>query len=127
MTATGLNVLINRFVGSDTYAAFNNTNSFLGVGDSQTPFSSEQTDLQADPVRKLRKPMDEGYPKIDGRKVIFQSTFPAGEATFPWFEWGIFNKATEGQMFNRAQYYLGTKLIHQRWILQVELIFSIGG
>lgn len=130
LTTRGLTAMVNNLIGTSIYPEFNNANSHIGVGDSETAFSPDQNDLQAtDAVRKVYRPMAAGFPKFTGPTTVeFKAVFPAGVATFPWYEWGVFNSTkTDKDMLNRAQQYLGNKQAGQTWALQVELHFVVVG
>jgi hypothetical protein len=126
----GKDFLIKALRG-DSVTPFNNSNAYLGVGDSSTAASVAQTDLQAG-VNKLRKSMDAGYPKIYGEgggpsnpgEILFFSTFTAVEANFAWNEFGLFNASSGGTMFDRFTQSLGTKPSNQVWEFQLTLNFS---
>lgn len=70
---------------------FDNTNAFLGVGDSTDPTDDSMTDLQA-ATNKAYFPMDVGYPQLDGSGVmVFQATIGTGDANYFWEEIAVFN------------------------------------
>jgi hypothetical protein len=93
---------------------FNNTNAYIGVGDSTTAAAATQTDLQAS-TNKLRKVMNATYPQhtdattSGAASCVFQATFGSTDANFAWNEWGIFNGSSGGRMLSRKQESLGTK------------------
>lgn len=97
-----------------TGTAFNNANSYIGVGDSTTAFAATQTDLQAS-TNKLRKAMDATYPQVTTNTITFRSTFATTDANFAWQEWGVFNASSAGTMMNRKVESLGTKTSAQTW------------
>lgn len=97
-----------------TGTAFNNANSYIGVGDSTTAFAATQTDLQAS-TNKLRKAMDATYPQVSTNTITFRSTFATTDANFAWQEWGVFNASSAGTMMNRKVESLGTKTSAQTW------------
>lgn len=97
----------------EAVTAFNNANSHIGVGDGATAFSATQTDLVG--ATKFRKAMDATYPQRSGNVLTFRSTFGTGDANFAWNEWGVFNGATGGTIFNRKVESLGTKPNTQTW------------
>lgn len=99
---------------NDSATFLNNANSYLGVGDTNTAFSAAHTDLQAS-SNKLRKAMDSTYPQRSSNVLTFRSTFGTSEANFAWAEWGTFNAAAAGTMFNRKVESLGTKTNTQSW------------
>jgi len=108
---------------NDTPTYINASNAYLGVGDSTTAFSNAQTDLQAT-TNKLRVGMDASYPSRSGAGVTFRSTFSTSQANFAWQEWGTFNAAASGVMWQRKVESLGTKTNTQAWQLTVTLTFA---
>lgn len=99
----------------DSLTAFDNTNSYVGVGDSSTTPTLTDTDLNA-ATNKLRKGMDTGFPKVgtaDGlatdNLIRFESSFGPTEANFAWLEMGVFNHATAGVMLMHRLITPGTK------------------
>jgi hypothetical protein len=104
--------------------AFNNANSYIGVGDSTTAFAAAQTDLQA-ATNKLRKAMDATYPQVAANVLTFRSTFGTSEANFAWQEWGVFNAASGGTMMNRKVESLGTKTSSQSWQITVTITLAV--
>jgi hypothetical protein len=112
------------FMVASTHVAastpFNNTNTYIGVGDSTTVFSAAHTDLQAS-TNKLRKVMDATYPQVSANVVTYRSTYSTAEANFAWQEWGVFNASSAGTMLNRKVESLGTKTSAQTWVFTVTL------
>ena len=104
--------------------AFNNANAYIGVGDSNAAFASDQTDLQA-VTNKLRKGMDAGYPSRSNLTMTWQATFGETDANFAWLEWALFNASSGGTMANRKQEDKGTKN-GGSWVFKVELTPEIG-
>lgn len=102
---------------------FNNSNTYIGVGDSTTAFSAAQTDLQA-ATNKTRVAMDATYPSGATNVITFRSTFGTGSANYAWQEWGVFNASSAGTMLNRKVESLGTKTSAQTWQFTVTLTFS---
>ena len=102
--------------------AFNNANTFLGVGDSTTAFAAGQTDLVG--TNKLRKAMDATYPSGAANVITFRSTFGTGDANWAWQEWATFNGSTGGTMLNRKVESLGTKTNTQTWQFTTTLTFT---
>jgi len=100
---------------------FDAAHTYIGVGDSDLAFDLEQTDLQG--TNKLRKPMDAGYPIVNGNSVTYRSTFDTTEANFEWKEYGVFNGITGGTMLCRVVEYNSTKLSNQTWLLEVTVNF----
>lgn len=104
--------------------AFNNANSYIGVGDSTSAFAATQTDLQA-ATNKFRKAMDATYPQVAANVLTYRSTFGTSEANFAWQEWGVFNASSAGTMMNRKVESLGTKTSSQTWQLTVTITLAV--
>lgn len=119
ITDAGRNHLCQAGVGA-AVTAFNNANSYIGVGDSTTAFAAAQTDLQA-ASNKLRKAMDATYPSGGANVLTFRSTFATTDANFAWQEWGVFNASSAGTMLDRKVESLGTKTSAQTWQFTVTL------
>lgn len=122
----GASALWERLIGT-SITVFDNTNGYLGVGDSSTAAADTQTDLQAS-TNKLRKVMDSTYPQhtdstsVSGAKSItFKATFGTSDANWAWNEWGLFNASSAGRMLNRKVESLGTKTSSATWTLTVTL------
>ena len=111
------------FVASDVIGEavteFDNTNAYIGVGDSNTVFAATQTDLQA-AVNKLRKGMEAGYPSRSANVIDFRALFGTADANWSWLEWAVFNASAAGVMMNRKVENLGTKTAAQSWQLTVQ-------
>lgn len=107
-----------------TGTAFNNANSYIGVGDSTTAFAATQTDLQA-ATNKLRKAMDATYPQVAANVLTFRSTFATTDANWAWQEWGVFNASSAGTMLNRKVESLGTKTSAQTWQITVTITLAV--
>lgn len=116
--------VIAKAMTGEAFTPFNNANAYIGVGDSATAFVATQTDLQAG-ANKLRKAMNATYPQRTANAVTYKATFAAGEANFPWNEWGVFNgPAGTDTMLNRKQEALGTKLNTQIWDFSTTLTYQ---
>lgn len=122
ITDAGRNHLVQSGIGAGG-TAFNNANSYIGVGDSTTAFAAGQTDLQAS-TNKTRKAMDATYPNGGSNVVTFRSTFGTSDANYAWNEWGVFNASSGGTMLNRKVESLGTKTNTQTWQFTVTLTFT---
>ena len=85
-TNAARNLITSLIVGAGG-TVFNNANSHIGAGDSNTAFAASQTDLQAS-TNKFRQPMDATYPLVATNVLTFRSTFATGDANFAWEEWG---------------------------------------
>lgn len=122
LTDAGRDRLVQLGIGAGG-TAFNNANTYIGVGDSTTAFSAAHTDLQA-ATNKLRKAMDATYPSGGTNVIAFRSTFATSDANYAWQEWGVFNASSAGTMLNRKVESLGTKTSAQTWQFTVTLTFT---
>lgn len=122
ITDAGRNLMVQATIGA-AVTAFNNANSYIGVGDSVTAFAAGQTDLQA-ATNKFRKAMDATYPNGASNVIQWRSTFATTDANYAWQEWGVFNASSGGTMLSRKVESLGTKTSTQTWQFTVTLTFS---
>lgn len=129
LTYGGASALWDTLIGGGTVTVFDNTNAYIGVGDSSTAFAATQTDLQA-ASNKTRKGMEAGYPDhTDGTgsgaaSIVFQAVFGTSDANYAWAEWGIFNASTGGRMLNRKVVSMGTKTSAATWTVTATLSLS---
>lgn len=121
----GASALWDRLTeGTPTVTEFDNTNAYLGVGDSSTAAAATQTDLQA-ATNKSRKAMQATYPNhTDGTasgnaSCSFKSSWDTSSGNFAWNEWALFNASSSGRMFSRKVVSLGTKTSSDTWTLTV--------
>jgi hypothetical protein len=110
---------------NDSPTFFDNSNAYLGVGDSTTAFAAAQTNLQA-ATNKVRKAMEASYPQRAGNVLTYRSLFGTSDANFDWEEWGLFNHSSAGVMLSRKVEDLGTKADTQSWQLTAEITVNIG-
>ena len=104
--------------------AFDDSNAYICVGDSDAEFNSAQTNLQA-VTNKVRVGMDNNFPARVGYELEFQATFGEEVANWVWKEWGIANHASAGTLANRKVENKGTKN-GGSWVLNVKLALVIG-
>lgn len=123
----GGSAIWDLLIGAANVTAFDNSNAYLGVGDSTTAAAATQTDLQAS-SNKHREAMDATYPQhTDGTgsssnaQITYKSSMETGDANFAWQEWAIFNASTSGRMLNRKVTSFGTKTSSDTWTLTVTL------
>lgn len=122
LTTAGVTEMVKAILG-EAVTAFNNANSYLGVGDSSTAFAVGQTDLQA-ASNKVRQAMEATYPSRSGLVVTLRSLFATGVANFAWEEWGWFNGSSGATMLTRKVESLGTKTSASSWQLTATVTFS---
>ena len=121
---SGINELFTILCSSASGTKFDNTNAYIGVGDSSTAEAATQTDLQA-ATNKVRVAMNASYPTYGtSQKATFQSDFGSSDANFDWNEFGVFNASSAGTMLNRKVSAQGTKVSGQTWRFTVEISLS---
>lgn len=125
LTTAGRNFIAAALMNSGPPTFFDNLNSYLGAGDSNTAFSAAQTDLQA-ASNKVRKAMQSTYPQLATNVLTFRSLFGTSDANFAWEEWALFNASSSGTMLCRKVESLGTKTSAQSWQLTADITVSIG-
>jgi transglutaminase/protease-like cytokinesis protein 3 len=120
----GRDFICQRIIG-EAATAFDNSNAYIGVGDSSTNSTPlTYTDLQA-ASNKTRKVMDGSYPQRATNVLTFRSTFSTSEANYAWNEWAIFNASSAGTMLSRKVESLGTKPGSQTWQFTVTLTLTV--
>jgi hypothetical protein len=121
LTNNGKTFMIDSLLGN-IVTPFDEDNSYIGVGNSDTAFSPSQTDLQG---TKIRKPMLIGYPKkdlVDPNTLIYKAEFTELEANYSWLEWGIFN--SDDIMLIRVVEDIGIKRVGSIWVFEVFITFE---
>lgn len=119
----GITALLNLLIGA-AETAFNNANTYLGVGDSSTGESASQTGLQA-AVNKTWKAMETSYPSIASQTVTFRAVFGTSDANYDWNEFTATTSSDDsGDNLNRKVSSQGTKASGQTWTLDLAITFS---
>lgn len=119
----GITLLLNLLIGAGG-TAYNNANTYLGVGDSTTAASASQTGLQA-ATNKTYVAMSATYPQVSGQTVTFRSAFGSSSANYAWEEFTVVNASTDtGTNLNRKVSSQGTKASGQTWTLDLTLTVS---
>ena len=120
----GLGELIDLAFGLGAPTAFDTTNGYLGVGDSNSAAAADQTGLQA-AANKLYKVFDDGYPSRAGQTVEARVTFGSAEANFAWNEYTLANGNSDAaKNLNRKVESKGTKSSGETWTLSLQITFS---
>lgn len=120
----GLGELIDLAFGLGSPTAFDATNGYLGVGDSNAAAAATQTGLQA-AVNKLYKVFDDTYPQRSNQTVEARATFGSAEANFAWEEYTLANGNSDAaKNLNRKVESKGTKSSGETWTLSIQLTFS---
>ena len=120
----GLNLLASLLCGG-AGTAFDNANTYIGVGDSTTAAAATQTGLQA-ATNKAYAAMEATYPTYGtSQQVVFNAIFGSAAANFAWNEFTIVNAATDaGTNLLRAVAAKGTKSSGEEWEVTVTVVFS---
>ena len=119
----GITALLNLLIGG-AETAFDNSNAYIGVGDSDTAAAASQTGLQAE-TNKAYKAMESGYPSISDQTVTFRSVFGSSDGNFAWKEFTIASgNSDSADNLNRKVSDQGTKASGQTWTVDVSVTFS---
>lgn len=132
MLTEGLNDLVLLLTGGGG-TVFDQTNSYLGVGDSNAAEDRAQTALQA-ASNKLYKQCAASYPAITngsggdaGKKIVtWRAVFTGLEANFAWNEFTLANGSGGDSAINlnRKVSAQGTKVSGQTWTLDLSITFG---
>jgi len=124
LLSEGIGELWDLVCGLGSPTAFDNTNAYIGVGDSTTAESAAHTDLQA-ASNKTYKAMSATYPQRSGTTVTFQSAFASGDANYAWQEFTVSNTSSgTGKNLNRKVAANGTKASGQVWTVQLQITLA---
>lgn len=119
----GINLLLDLLIGAGG-TAFNNGNSYIGVGDSSTAASAADPGLLAS-SNKSYKAMETSYPSRSGQTVTWRSIWGSSDGNFAWNEWTIANgNSNASTNLNRKVASLGTKASGSSWTLTVTITVS---
>jgi len=118
----GLYELWNLVAGDGGAQAFDNSNAYLGVGDSSTAAAASQTGLQA-ASNKLYKAMEATYPQYgSSQQIIFRSVFGSSDANWDWNEFTVANGNSDTDVnLDRKVSAQGTKVAGQTWTLTLTI------
>ena len=126
------NIMLNEGINelwtlgcSSAGTLFDNSNAYLGVGDSNTAEAATQTGLQA-VTNKKYKAMTVGYPTYGtSQKATWKATFGSTDANFDWEEFTVANGGSDASKnLNRKVSDQGTKVVGQTWELTLEITLS---
>lgn len=119
----GITALLNLLTGG-TEDAFNNANSYIGVGDDNTAAAAGQTGLQAI-TNKEYVAVAATYPQISGQTVTWQAEFGSANGNFNWREFTVANGNSDAaDNLNRAVSDQGTKVNGQTWTIDLDITVS---
>jgi hypothetical protein len=120
MLASGMNAIWNLVIGASS-SYYNNTNTYIGVGDSNTAANENQTDLLGS--NKTYKRCHGGYPFVFGKGFAAFVIFEESEANHTWNEVVVKNNETN-ICLNRAVQSFGTKTSGEIWPMYIEIQLS---
>jgi hypothetical protein len=125
MLNEGINELWTILATAGSGTKFDNTNAYLGVGDSDDAEAASQTGLQA-ATNKAYVGMDGGYPTYGtDQKATWRATFGSAVANFDWNEFTVANGDSDAAVnLNRKVSDQGTKVAGQVWELTLEITLS---
>jgi hypothetical protein len=118
--ASGMNAIWNLVTGANS-SHYDNTNTYIGVGDSNTAANENQTDLLGS--NKTYKQCYEGFPVAAGKSFIAFAIFAESEANHAWNEFVVKNNTTN-VCLNRGVQSFGTKTSGEVWPMQIEIQLS---
>jgi hypothetical protein len=102
---------------------FNNANSHIGVGDSTTAASGEQTGLLG--ANKLYKAVDPTYPQLSAQTITYRATYGSGEAAFAFEEFTIANGDSDSAVnICRKVESHGVKALNDTWVVSLSITLS---
>ncbi len=115
----GIQLLLDLLIGAGG-TAYNNSNSYIGVGDGTTAAAATQNALQGSSVDY--QAMEATYPSRTDQTVTWRAVWGSGEGNFAWNEWTIANaNSNSGTNLNRKVASLGTKSSGSEWTLTVTI------
>jgi hypothetical protein len=117
LMTTGGTLIMDRLTAVSANA-LDATNARMAVGDSTTPASSSQTDLQA-ATNKFRQVVD-AAPNRSGATTQWVCTYGLAVANFAWNECGLANAASGANLVNRIVQNMGTKSSSQQLVLTIS-------
>ena len=132
MTTFKHNLLLNEGINelftlicSSSGTKFDNSNSYIGVGDSSTAEDAAHTGLQAS-TNKLYVAMDATYPTYGtAQKATWRSTYTSANGNFAWNEFTVANgNSDSSKNLNRKVSSQGTKQSGQTWEISLEITMS---
>lgn len=124
MLNEGIGEMLDLLIAAGTPTSFNNSNAYIGVGDSNTAESASQTDLQA-ASNKTYKAMAATYPSRSGQTVTWRAVFGTSDANYAWNEFTIANASSgSGKNLNRKVSAQGTKASGQTWTVDLAITWS---
>lgn len=122
----GITELLNLAVGTTSAVPWNQTNAYLGVGNS-TASSGLSTLTELVSTAPAYVQCSTGYPTVSNQTVTWQAAYTSGVANFAWREFTVRNSATTtgaAKNLNRRVSNQGTKVAGQTWTLSLAVTIS---
>lgn len=120
MMNAGINLMLDLLIGGGG-TQYDDTDGYLGVGNSSAGVAATQTDLQGASTARV---ILDALATINAETLTFVATFGSSAGNFAWAEVGIFNAASGGTMLTRSLAALGTKASGATWVLTITLTVS---
>ena len=118
----GIGELEDIIAGLGTPTKWDNSNAYLGVGDSSTAAVATQTELLGS--NKTYDGMDSGYPQRSTQELSWKSTFGDAEGNHGWKEFTVSNTNSDtGKNLNRKVDDKGVKS-GGTWVLTLKITIS---
>jgi len=115
--------LIDIICGLGTPTKWDNTNAYIGVGNSSTAEQESDTGLLG--ASKLYKAMLATYPQRSAQTAEWKSEFIDTEAEFAWEEFTVSNTNSDsGVNLNRKTASKGTKGSGEVWTVSLKITFN---
>jgi len=115
--------LIDIICGLGTPTKWDNTNAYIGVGNSST--AEQETDTGLLGASKLYKAMLATYPQRSAQTAEWKSEFVDTEAEFAWEEFTVSNTNSDsGVNLNRKTASKGTKGSGETWTVSLKITFN---
>ena len=106
-----------------TGTPFDNTNAYIGVGDSTTTASDDQTGLLG--TNTAYQGMETGYPSTSGKTTTWRAVFDGSTANFDWREFTVANGSDNSAVnMNRVVDDQGTKASGQTWTCDLQITLN---
>lgn len=123
LTNEGITALLTLLIGG-AETAFDNTNTYIGVGDGTTAADASQTGLLG--TNKTYIGMDSTYPQVSGQTVIFRSTFGPDDGNHDWREFTVANGNSDSakNLNRKVESALRTKANPDTWVIQLSVTIS---
>ena len=123
MLNEGINELW-KLVSTSGATKFDNSSSYIGVGNDNTAAAADQTGLIGSSKKYVA--MDGGYPTAGtSQKSTWRSTFGVADANWHWQEITVANGSSDAaKNLNRKVQDLGTKASGTTWICTLEITLS---